>query len=140
MTRFQDLLIWQRSHRLAVLVLSSHELARTVAGRDVAAQLRRAVLSIPTNIAEGAGSASRAGFGRYIHIAIASAHETEALLLVARDCGTLGPDVVRPWLLETEELKRMLHAFARALRQHQRADGRKTGIGPSRQSDSGRSV
>ncbi|MEA3245648.1 MAG: four helix bundle protein [Gemmatimonadota bacterium] len=87
--------------------------APSPAGRDLAAQLRRALLSIVANIAEGAGSATAATFARYLGIAEASAHEAEALVLVARDAGLMAPAVADPQMDELRQLRAMLAALRR---------------------------
>jgi four helix bundle protein len=50
-------------------------------------QLRRAVMSIPTNIAEGCGRNRDGEFARFIGIALGSANELDYLLAVSRDLG-----------------------------------------------------
>ena len=84
---FRRLRVWQCSRELAVAV---DALTRRFPRSDrgvVAGQLRRAVLSIPANIAEGRGKSSRQETIRFFQIASGSARETENHLLIAADLG-----------------------------------------------------
>ena len=86
---FNRLTVWEKAHELT---LRTYRVTDGVVARRfpaLAAQLRRAVSAIPANIAEGAGHASQAQFGRYLAIAIASSHEAQYHLLLARDLGML---------------------------------------------------
>jgi four helix bundle protein len=84
--------------------------------------MRRAAMSIPTNIAEGSGRGSHADFARFAQIAIGSASEVEYLLLLARDLRYV--DMATHESLEARviEVKRMLTAFLRKLRADSEAD------------------
>jgi four helix bundle protein len=55
-------------------------------------QIRRASMSIPTNIAEGCGQNTDAQFARFLQIALGSASETEYQLLLSHDLGFLNTE------------------------------------------------
>ncbi len=82
---FRRLNVWLKAHELTVRTyrLTDGPVQRRFPG--LANQLRRAVAAIPANIAEGAGHASQAQFGRFLAIAIASSHEAQYHFLLARD-------------------------------------------------------
>src|ERR1035437_7903168 len=85
MQRFTELKGWQRSH---ALVLQVYSLTKTFPPDErygLTAQLRRAVLSVPTNIAEGSKRQTNADYARFLNIAEGSLAETEYLLMVSRD-------------------------------------------------------
>lgn len=73
-------------------------------------QLRRAVTSIPSNIAEGSGRASNADYGHFLSIARGSLYETMTQLQVAVDLGYI--PVISPELESLmSEVGRMLGAM-----------------------------
>ncbi len=82
---------------------------------DLAQQLWRATLSIPTNIAEGYGRDSRGDYIRFLRIANGSLKEAETLLQLCQDLAP--PDAVRvaEALEEADQLGRMLGAMIRRL-------------------------
>ena len=116
MRDFKKLIIWQRSHRLAI---QTHHILTGVREPGSAAtrnQLQRAVASIPTNISEGAGKRSHREFARYLDIALGSAKEAENHLLFARDMGWIARERHEELDAELGEIRRMLYAFARSVR------------------------
>ena len=105
--------VWEKAHALAMDV---HRMAGTfprVEGIALVAQLRRAALSIPANIAEGAGKPGNAEFRRFLNIALGSAAETHYHLLVARDLGLLDPAVYDDLAVRATEIRRMLSGLIR---------------------------
>ncbi len=109
MQRFTDLLVWQRSH---ALVLQIYRLTSQFPREErfgLVAQLRRAALSVPTNIAEGSKRQSNQDCARFLNIAEASLAETEYLLMVSRDLGYLKAKASEAILADTAETARMLH-------------------------------
>ncbi|HET7841683.1 MAG TPA: four helix bundle protein [Terriglobia bacterium] len=72
------------------------------------AQLRRAMLSVPTNIAEGSKRQSRQEYARFLNIAEGSLAESEYLLMVSRDLKYASQEQVQPLLAEADEVSRML--------------------------------
>lgn len=85
MLAHQRLRPWQSAHRLAlqIFVVTQHWPKREVYG--VSAQTRRAALSVPTNIVEGAARRGRKDFARFLNIALGSLAELQYLLELARD-------------------------------------------------------
>ena len=108
MQDYHKLKVWEKSH---VLAMDVHRVAGTfprVEGVALVGQLRRAALSIPANIAEGAGKAGNPEFRRFLNIALGSAAETHYHLLVARDLGLLEPAIYDDLAARATEVRRML--------------------------------
>jgi four helix bundle protein len=111
MQRFTDLRVWQRSH---ALVLALYELTDRFPRSErfgLVSQLRRAAVSVPTNIAEGSKRRGAADYARFLNLAEGSLAETEYLILLSRDLGYATNDVAQPLLAEVSEIARMLHAL-----------------------------
>jgi four helix bundle protein len=113
---FQRLDVWQRAHKLNLAVLKLFPEQPALRCRVVAEQAWRAVTSISANIAEGSGSASHATFTRYLGIAIASAHEVENHLLLARDASMIPRESGDLLLAELVQIKKMLWVLREKVR------------------------
>ncbi len=86
---FEDLLVWQQGMEIVkqvYLITQDGALNRDFSLRD---QLRRAALSIPTNIAEGFERASRKEYVNFLNFAKGSTGELRSLLCVAFELGYL---------------------------------------------------
>jgi four helix bundle protein len=84
---FEDLLVWQKAIEFVkqvYLITSQGDLRRDFGLPD---QMRRAAVSIPTNIAEGFERSSRKEYLLFLNIAKGSAGETRSLLRVALEVG-----------------------------------------------------
>jgi four helix bundle protein len=106
--RFEDLLAWQRARELAAEVYratSDGAFARDFGLRD---QIRRAAISVLSNIAEGHERATPTEFHRFLSIAKGSCAELRAQLFVAHDVGYLPPDAFDRLLAQAEELGRII--------------------------------
>ncbi len=77
MQDYRKLTVWQLASDLAVAVYEVTRSFPPAATWGPAAQMRRAAISISSNIAEGAGRGSRRDFARFLDMAVASAHELE---------------------------------------------------------------
>ena len=111
MQDFHKLKVWEKAHALAIDV---HRVVGTfprMEGVALIGQLRRAALSIPANIAEGAGKPGNAEFRRFLHMALGSAVETDYHLLAARDLGLLEHHTYDDLSARTLEVRRMLGAL-----------------------------
>lgn len=92
---------WQSAHRLALEVYRATGKWPKEERYGLTAQLRRAAVSAPTNIAEGAAKRGTREFRRFLDIALGSLAEVCYLLRFSRDCGLMAPD---DWI-ELENLR-----------------------------------
>jgi len=82
---FQDLIVWQKSHQL---VLDVYKISSNFPNKEMyglTSQLRRAVISVAANIAEGFKRNSRKEKSRFYNIAEASLEEVRYFLIFAND-------------------------------------------------------
>ena len=87
MHRFKELEIWKKSRIFCVKIYSATSAFPSEEKFGLTNQLRRATVSIPSNIAEGSSRQSNKDFARFLEIAIGSAYEIETQLLIAFDLG-----------------------------------------------------
>jgi four helix bundle protein len=80
---------WKVAHELALEIHRVSDLWPTGERYQLTAQIRRAALSVPTNIAEGAAKRGPLEFRRYLDIARGSLSEVSYLLRFGRDRGVL---------------------------------------------------
>ena len=72
------------------------------------AQITRAVVSVPSNIAEGNAQGTRKAYANFLSVSKGSLMETETLLIIAQRLGYLtGPEVTESLALATELSKMM---------------------------------
>ncbi len=83
-------------------------------------QMRRAAISVPSNIAEGKGRSNR-DFSRYLMMARGSNWELQTQLEISLDLGYLQPDAAQRLLDEAEEVSRMLNGMLSAFSTRQPA-------------------
>jgi four helix bundle protein len=109
--RFEDLLAWRRARMLtgAIYQITGQDpLRRDFALRD---QMRRAAVSVMSNIAEGFERGKPSEFHQYLSMAKGSAGEVRSQLYIALDAGYLTEDAFARILAQTEEVGRILGAL-----------------------------
>ncbi len=90
MRDFKKYEVWQNAHQLTLFVYKEIlPLFPKSEQFELASQLKRAVYSIPLNIAEGYGRNSDVDFCRFLDIALGSVHEVEYCILLANDLAYL---------------------------------------------------
>jgi four helix bundle protein len=87
MKDFRQLQVWQRAHTFVLELYRETNSFPREELYGLTSQVRRASVSIPSNIAEGCGRRGDAKFARFCQIAMGSASEAEYQLLLARDLG-----------------------------------------------------
>ena len=114
--RFEDLRVWQAAREIVKAVYkasSAGAFSRDYALRD---QIRRAAISIPSNIAEGFSRRSNREFVQFLFIAKGSAAEVQSQLYTALDLGYLSEDKFQPLFEELEALSKQLSKLISYLR------------------------
>ena len=109
MQQYRQLQVWQRSH---ALVLRTYELTKSFPSDErfgLISQLRRAAVSVPTNIAEGSKRRTNQDYARFLNMSESSLAETDYLFFLSLDLGYVAPDVAEPMISEIDEISRMLY-------------------------------
>ena len=110
--RFQDLIMWQKSHQLVLKIYRLSANFPRVEIYGLSQQLRRAAVSIPANIAEGFKKRGRTDKARFMNIAEGSLEETRYYVILAQDLGYFDG---RELLTDLDEISRLLWAYSRSL-------------------------
>jgi len=109
---FRDLLVWRKAHEFVLAVYAFTAGFPKHETYGLAAQMRRAAVSIPANIAEGFRRRGRVDKARFMNIAEGSLEECRYYLFLAQDLG-YGDTTKLDGVLE--EISRMLSAYAAAI-------------------------
>jgi len=117
---FRNVKAWEKAHALTLCVYRASAGFPDHERFGLTSQIRRASASIPTNIAEGCGRSGDNELGRFMEIAMGSASEVEYQLLLARDLNYLEAQKYSALSTQVIEVKRMLTAFVRKLRDDRR--------------------
>jgi four helix bundle protein len=116
MHQFKNLEIWKRSRYFCSKIYAVTSNFPDNEKFGITNQLRRASVSIPSNIAEGSSRASNKDFLRFLEIAIGSAYEIETQLLISNDLDFLEFDTLKILLYELEEIVKMISKFRSTLK------------------------
>jgi four helix bundle protein len=87
MANYRNLIVWQKAHEIALFIYRLTDKFPMHERYALATQIRRAALSIPTNIVEGYKRKSKKEFVHFIDIALGSLAEVEYLLEFSGDMG-----------------------------------------------------
>lgn len=114
--RFEKLQVWQRAVTLADIVYELTEHFPKDERFGLTNQMRRAAISISSNIAEGTSRSSDTEFARYLEIAYGSLMEIMSQAFVAERRGFLGKEQLAQLKSESGEVARMLSGLRESLR------------------------
>lgn len=114
---YKDLLIWQKGIKIVLIV---YQLVKTFPQNELFAlssQLKRASVSIPSNIAEGYGRNSDKSFNHFLNISRGSLYEIETQLFIAKELGFISDEILYgEILIQLEEESKMINAFCKSLK------------------------
>ena len=116
MHNYLELKIWQRSRALVKKVFHLTESFPGSQQYGLTIQIQRAAVSIPSNIAEGAGRNSSKEFIRFLDIANGSAFELETQLLLSCDLGFVKEEQIENIISDLKEIQKMIFKFRSSLK------------------------
>lgn len=116
MKDFRSLKVWEKAHESTLKIYQITDSFPKQEIYGVTSQIRRAAISIPTNIAEGCGKDTDPELKRYCLIAMGSSSELEYLLLLAHDLRYFSEEDHLQIQNQLIEVRKMLNAFVQKLK------------------------
>lgn len=110
----KELEVWKRSINLVKMV---YEITKAFPKEEIyslVSQIRRSVISIPSNIAEGCGRNSDKELTQFLYISLGSLAELETQIIISRDLGYIKDEGIV--LIEIENIRKMLIGLIKYLR------------------------
>jgi four helix bundle protein len=112
---YRDLVVWKKSMALVLNVYRCTQAFPKIETYGLTSQLRRAVISVPSNVAEGQGRLSTGEFRQFLGNARGSLMEVETQILVAQDLGYFDQNQSEALLSATAEVGRILNGLLASL-------------------------
>ncbi len=112
---YRELIVWQNAIKIAKTVYQLTGKFPKQETYALADQLRRAAVSVPSNIAEGQARKSPGDFRRFLHIALGSLAEVDTQLVLAQEFGYLSKEEVDPMDEQIQILRKKLYALINTL-------------------------
>ncbi|HBL75252.1 MAG: four helix bundle protein [Bacteroidetes bacterium GWF2_42_66] len=116
MNNFRDLQVWQKS---ILVVKKVYELTSNLPKEEIYGltnQMRRSAVSMPSNIAEGAGRSSDADFNHFLAISIGSSFELETQLIICKELGYINTESLDELIPEIQEIQKMIRGLQKSLK------------------------
>src|ERR1700730_9491309 len=115
MFNFEKLDVWQKAIDFADFIYSATRDFPIEERFGLTNQMRRAAVSISSNIAEGSSRMSQTDFARFIEIGAGSVFEVVSQAFIAKRQDFLSPESFRSLYEDAEELSRMLSGLRKSL-------------------------
>ena len=113
---FRQYTVWQAAVAYATDIYGVTAAMPYFEKKGLCDQLQRAVVSISSNIAEGAAKPTDADFARFLDTALGSAFEVETQLLIAKNVGYLTDTIYNELLSKNIEIQKQLANFIASIR------------------------
>ncbi|MCF6180720.1 four helix bundle protein [Lutibacter sp.] len=115
MHKIEELKIWKKSIKLTMLVYQLVSALPSDEKYGLISQIKRSSVSIPSNIAEGAGRNSNKEFKHFLSIANGSAYELHTQLILTIELGLITKEIVQPVIDLIVEVQKMNYSFQKSL-------------------------
>lgn len=113
---YKELTVWQKSKDLVKEVYRLVKLLPKEETYALSDQMRRAVISIPSNIAEGWGRSGDKDYPRFLSVALGSNFELETQLIICGELGLIPENELEQAQQLTDEISKMLNALISKLK------------------------
>ena len=113
---YRDLIVWQKAIELVTEVYRATKNLPHAERFGLTSQLRRAAVSVPSNVAEGQGRQSTGEFKQFLGHARGSLLEVETQIFIAGNLGYLSQEQCKRLHQRTEELGRILNGLLSSLK------------------------
>ncbi len=117
MHKYKDLVIWKKSMELAKIIYTLTDAFPKDERFGIISQMRRACVSIVSNIAEGAGRESKKEFLYFLSISNGSSYELQTQLLIAEDIEYIKPGKIKLANDLIDEIQKMNFALRKKLKE-----------------------
>ncbi len=111
-TRFEEIIAWQKSRDLAVLLYKTFDASRDQGFRN---QIQRAAVSMSNNIAEGFERQTNKEFKNFLYIAKGSAGEVRSMLSIALELKYITKEQYEDFSVKTIEISKLLSGLIKTL-------------------------
>lgn len=108
MMNYNDLQVWKDSVQLVTEIYQITKIFPTEERYCLVDQIRRAAISVPSNIAEGHARNSKADFSRFLRISLGSCTELETQVIIARNLGYISDNEMQTILQKSLIIRKML--------------------------------
>ena len=112
---YRELIVWQEGIKLAKAIYKLTEKFPRQETYALADQIRRAVVSVPSNIAEGQARKAPGDFRRFLHIALGSLAEVDTQLVLAQEFGYVSKEDIDVLDGQIQGLRKRLYALINSL-------------------------
>lgn len=116
MHNFEKLIIWQKAMDIAVDIYEISLLLPEDERFNLIHQIKKCAVSIPSNIAEGAGRNSNKEFVQFLGIANGSTFELMTQLILAKRLKLINEEIVQPIIKQLNEISNMNFSFQKKLK------------------------
>jgi four helix bundle protein len=116
MHNYKELKVWRKARELVkfIYLLTKKYPKEELYG--ISSQMRRAVISISSNIAEGSGHSSQKEFIRFLEISYSSGSELETQLILSFDLEYILENELNDGLIKISEIQKMLNGLINSLK------------------------
>ncbi len=115
---YKELKVWQRAYQLCLEVYKITKKFPNEERYSLTSQIRRAAVSVPSNIAEGYGRKTTPEYIRFLYTAYSSNCEMETQILLSGDLGYIENHKLKILQEGIGEVERMLKALIKSLEKH----------------------
>jgi four helix bundle protein len=112
---YRDLNVWQKAMELCEAIYRASKNCPKEEQFGLTSQMRRAAVSIPSNIAEGQGRGSDKEWTRYLNIAYGSLRELETQIMIAHRLGYFDSATTESLLILASEVGRLINGMKKSL-------------------------